>query len=92
MHEAFSGSPETRAQNSAEILELTPVNYESTPLDGVKQRTMRGAMPLANVGQEAQMTSIGEADIDRAIAERAMAAGVIADLRAYKVRELRDAA
>lgn len=94
MHEAFSGSLES-APSSAELLEVTPVSHEVFPIDSVKQRTLRGgAVPLASVGQEAQVITTGESDVDQMIAQRAMtAAGAIADQRAHTVgKELQHAA
>lgn len=87
MHEAFSGSLES-APSSAELHEVTPTNHEVFPIDSVRQRTLRGgAMPLASVGQEAQVASDGETDVGRLVAERARAAGAIADLRAYRLEK-----
>lgn len=62
------------------------------PYQSVRERTLRGAVPGVQVGQEAQVASIGESDVDQIIAQRAMAAGTIANLRAYRVERLRDAA
>lgn len=92
MHEAYLGSPEAHVQNSAELLDVTPIAHEQFPLDSANQRTLRGAIPLMPVGQEAQVAT---SEPQRAIqvAKRSGVAGAtITSIRHHAIEGLRRAA